>query len=571
MPNSSFNLGELARLAQSLLDAKTKGKEFMLEDVHKLTRAAYERYPEDSVITQVAFAIERMAEKASEGAIISQAEISSIYNNFVRPSLSSRFREVLGTLLFDDAPISKVENPDYVKLNRVDAEVEKQIKDQTDTKLTDTLSAVFSGAESDKTYDIAIAKQGVGFVSAELKALGFSPAVEIMGGNSDNIIYAAHFDTRKGRITVAIPTEINNKKVLFPSTFVADDHLEELTSTTLGLFVDKKTESGDFSVPKTADVLSAVRIISGKAKEVENQKFSELTKDMKDGKEINLAIPNLFAERSFEQPKQEIETRQEATMPPVLAHLARDFEDDVLEAASEFGLASIQKGKEMVAIELRSAGFKNAQVKFGSESGHSVIYLAAINTPKGVVEIEVPVEMQAVASDKYVPLAPAYFAYDGIIEDFTAAKLQRFAISPPAPSTKTMVYSSVFSYMLLPELKSEIIKAASTNDYVTCETILSEIGERFSEEDVKNAISDYHFVLTQKSKLQKQTQHKCSKLIPAGKGSLNARCGHYLVSLDKVITDEQGNCKLKSREELNRLNPIEESGAAISTSKINLT
>ena len=57
------------------------------------------------------------------------------------------------------------------------------------------------------------------------------------------------------------------------------------------------------------------------------------------------------------------------------------------------------------------------------------MYLAVINTPKGPAEIEVPIEMQAVAGNKCVPLAPSYFAYDGLIEDFTAPKLQRFAIN----------------------------------------------------------------------------------------------------------------------------------------------
>jgi len=568
--SNNFNIGEIARLAQTLLDSNDKGKEFMLEDVHRLTRAAYERYQEDYTIAQMASTIERLAEKALPGATISQAEISAIYNNFVRPASASRFREVLGVLLFEDAPTAKAENPAYVNLNRLDAESEKAIKDEVDTKLTDTLAGVFSVSDSDKTLDPTIATQGAGFVSAELKSLGFSPAIEVMGGNAANIVYAAHFDTRKGRITVAIPTEINNGRVLFPSTFVANDHLEELTPTTLSTFVESKVNSGDFSVPKTADILSAIKIITGQAKEIESQKFSELTKDIKDDKDIALAIPNLFAERDFSAPKADIDTHQDVAMPPELIHLSRDFEDDILEAASSFGLESIRKGKELVAMELRSFGFKNARVQFGSESNGSVIYLASINTGKGPVTIEVPIEMHTVAENKYMPLAPAYFAYDGLVEDFTATKLQRFAISAPIPSTKTTVCASSFSYMLLPELKDEIVKAASENDYVTCETILDEIKERFQEEDFKNAISDYHFVLTQKAKLNKQPQYKCNRLLKSN-CSIEDRCGHYLCGISKVITDENGNCRLKTSVERERLNPIEEGGACISSSKINLT
>ena len=54
---SNLNIGELARIAKEALNAKKTGQEFMLEDVYNVTRAAYERYPEDPVIRQVAFTI----------------------------------------------------------------------------------------------------------------------------------------------------------------------------------------------------------------------------------------------------------------------------------------------------------------------------------------------------------------------------------------------------------------------------------------------------------------------------------------------------------------------------------
>lgn len=574
--SNSFNIGDLVRLAQSIIDAKTNGREFMLEDVHNITRAAYEQYPEDPVINQVAFTIERMAEKAPGGATISQAEISGIYNNFVRLSSNSKFRETLGHLLLDE-PISAAKKDDYLKMNRIDYEAGKPNLDvSADSNMVNAISSTFTGSVSCiKGYDAAIAKKGIEFVGAELKSLGFNAPVEIMGGNSNNIVYAAHFDTRKGRVTVAIPTELSNNRVLFPSTFVADDHLEELSASSLSLFVEKKAQEENFSVPKTSDILAAVGILSGKNRPATEQEISELKNKVAEGKqEMELSTPNLFADRRYEEPKKDINTRQAVEMPKELAHLARDFEDDVLEAVSAFGLETIQKGKELIAKELKIAGFKNAQVKFGSESDDSVVYLAMIHTPKGITEIEVPVEMQCVANDKYVPLAPAYFAYDGLVEDFTAAKLQRFAVSLPAPSSKNITCTSSFSYMLLPELKDEILKSASESDYDTCEVALGEIQQRFSEEDFKNAIADYHFILMQKSHMEEQNQqvpHKCSKIIGSGHGSIEKRCGHLLLPLSQVITDENGFCRAKKAIEREKLNPAEETGAVISTSKINLT
>ena len=100
-----------------------------------------------------------------------------------------------------------------------------------------------------------------------------------------------------------------------------------------------------------------------------------------------------------------------------------------IESASTFGRDAIAAGKTLIATELRVAGFKSAQVHFASEATDAAIYIASIHTPRGVMELEVPLEMQHNASGSYAPLLPVCFGYDGIIEDFTPVKLQRFAFT----------------------------------------------------------------------------------------------------------------------------------------------
>ena len=567
--NSNFNVGELAKLAQKLL----KGQEFMLHDVYRQTREAYEKFPEDPVIRQVAFTIEKMAEKSSSISTISQADLSEIYNNFVRLSNDSKFRVALGHLLLEDKPTSQNYNPDYSKLNRVDADNSAlNTNDFVDKNLVGALDVAFGGSSSVKAYDQKLAELGKEFVELELTSLGFKqPHVEVMGGDENTLVYGSHFDTTNGLVTVAIPIDLQNGKLVLPSTFVADDHLEELNSTSINKFINAKSSIKDFSTPKVKDILVAVGILTGRNKVASQDEFSTVKNEFKDGDSIQLSVPSLFVDRKYEDPRPDIDTKVQVEMPKELAHLAQDFENDVLEAASAFGRKAIGEGKEIVSRELVAAGFKNAQVRFGSESNDSVIYLAAINTPKGPVTIEVPIEMVQ-AQNKYVPLIPTYFAYDGLIEDFTPHKLQRFAINLPSPSTKNVVaYTASYSYMTLPELKDEILKAASENDYVTCETILSHVEEKFSEEDHKNAIADYQYLLITKARIASKEQHKCSRPIKAGKGSLYDRCGHYLVTMDKVAAGPNGECILKSSLEREKLNPIDESGVLISTSKINFT
>ena len=570
MPNN-VNVSDLVNLAQDLLSDKEHGQEFMLSDVYNITRQAYQNYPEDPVIRQFAYVIEQISDKHPEGSTINQREMTKIYNDLVRLSGNSQFRSVLGMLVVD-TQTTKTSSNDFVSMNRIDAEdTQLNLDEYVDKDLVDTLDSLFGGSvKKTKAYSDEVANKGAEYVLAELKALGFEPKVDVLGGNQDTLVYAAHFDTQKGLVSVAVPINISSNKLLLPSTFVADDCLEELTSNKLSYFIDKKAYNNNFSVPNVDSILKAIGMMTGQVKTASDDEFKTKLERFDDrGDTILFTSPELFTDKQNQpEPQSYIDTTPEVEMPKELAHLAHDFENDLLEAASSFGKDAVQAGKSLVIAELVDAGFKNTQVRFGAESGDSVCYMAALATPKGPVEIEVPIEMQVSANNTYRPLAPSYFAFDGLIEDFTPAKLQRFALNRPAVSSGQVVHSTEHSYMTLPELRDEIVKAASSNDYVSCEMILGTIQERFNEEDYKNTVADYQYLLILKNSGRNVEVPECSKAIAAGKGSIEVRCGHYGVPMSKVIIGTDGHCKLRSTVEKEKLNPIEESGAAISTSKL---
>lgn len=565
---NNVNVSDLAKLAQGLLSSKEHGQEFMLSDVHNITRQAYQNYPEDTVIRQFAYVIEQMSEKRPPGSIITQGEMTEVYNNLVRLSENTHFRKVLGMFVLG-TPTTKTSSEEFVSMNRVDADNSTlSLNEFLDQDLVHALDGVFGGnLKEDKTYSDEAARKGAEYVEEELKSLGFSPKVNMLGGNKNTLVYVAHFDTQKGLVAVAIPLDISSKKLLLPSTFIADDRLEELTANKLSYFIDKKAYTNNFSVPDVNAVLRAVDVMTGKTITAsEEEMVNRLNRFNDRGEVVHLNTPELISDKEYVEPEPYIDTTQKVEMPKELAHLAHDFENDLLETVSEFGKEAVGAGKALVASELADAGFKNAQVRFGSESADSVFYLAAIPTPKGPVEIEVPVEMQAVADNQYRPLVPAYFGYDGLVEDFTASKLQRFALNRPAPSSGQIVCSTEHSYMTLPELRDEIVKAAYDSDYVSCEMILGTIQDRFTEEDYINSVADYHNLLMLRN--SDLSTGKCSKQIAAGKGSIESRCGHFGVPMSKVVIGEDGHCRLKSSIERERLNPVDESGAAISTSKL---
>ena len=523
---SKFDINELVELAQSALKDLNEGQDFLLSEVYAATKNAYSMHREDPVIRGFAHVIERKIEKHGGSHIINQAQMTDAFNTLARLGDTERFRSVLGGFIKSAEPIADHTNENFVQLNRLDANNSQLTNEDfiTDQGLANDLGQMLG--DEVRAYNAKVASQGKDMVELELSALGFKPRVSVLGGDDSVIVYGANFETRAGLVRVAIPLDISGEKLLFPSVFVADDHLEQLRTDTLKYFVDKKA--------------------------------------------LAITSPEVFDTNQNAEPKPDLDINPKVEMPKELAHLAPDFEQDILESASSFGKDAVNSGKNMIIAELASAGFKGAQVRFASENNNAVVYSAIIRTPTGPAEIEVPVEMHVEANNTYRPLSPACFAYDGVIEDFVPSKLQRFAISRPIPSTGEVVYSAAHEYMNLPELKDEIMKAVAENDYMACEMILGTIMDKFDEEQYKNAVADYHYMLKLKSQhnSDEAPKHKCNKIIEAGHGSIEARCGHLLVPLSKVVTAEDGTCKLKSAVERERLNPVEESGASISSHKV---
>lgn len=565
---TKFDINELAALAKAALAEQETGQEFLLSDVHNMTRQAYERYAEDPIIRQFAFVIERKAERQGPHATINQNEMTNIFNDISRLGDATQFRNIFGAFLSTEGPKLIRANEDFVNMNRVDADnTELNTDDYIDADLVSALEGAFGGdMPQQKLYNEKAAEKGAEFLQLELESLGFKSRVEVLGGNQDTLVYAAHLDTQKGLVSVAIPLDISQGKVLLPSTFVADNKLENLTASNLQYFVDKKAYLNDFSMPDAGTVLKAVGIATGRDVTASDEDFaSTLSRFDERGEGLHLNTPDLFSDKQPAEPKAYIDTTPDANMPKELAHLAQDFEDDLLEVASNFGRETVTAGKQMIGAELAVAGFKNAQVKYGSEDVDSITYKAAFHTPRGPSEIEVPVEMCRVG-DKHVPLAPTSFNFQGESAEFTPENLQRFAAT--YTSADSPVASTAHAHMNVSELKEEILKSAADGDYQTCEMILGTVQQRFDEDVYKNVVADYHYVLMLKHNHNQEDQPVCSKQIAAGKGSIEARCGHFGVPMSKVVVGKDGQCRLKTALEREKLNPVEEGGAAISSTKL---
>lgn len=540
---NEVDLGKLISTAQNLLDKLNGKDEFLLSDVYNITRQAYEKYREDPVIKRFAAAIENLVEKHGGGALISKSDMTYLYDNFNTINQDNVFRKVLGHFI-NDAPIQNInKNEDFIKANRVDWGQELPTAEPKDPELNAYLQSMFGEKVAfEKAYNKDLAKKGQDMVDIELQSLGFDGhKLSVVAGDNDTIIYNAKFLTHKGDVNIAIPLDVSRNKVAFPSVFATNSKFEELTGPNLYSHITKKLEAGDLSTPEPALVLKAVNVALGKiALAAPEEQPNEL-----DGVWTS-TIPG----------EQEIAN---AKLPKGLESLARDFEDRVLEAASEFGLEAVNIGKVAVKNVLNDAGFIHAQVKFAAESGDSAIYLASIKTPKGFVELEVPVEMAVNASGKYMPTEPTYFAYDGLVESFTSENIRKFALRLPPKSSGETLCLTGYAYLNLPELKQELVTAAKKDDYISCEAILDTIEDKYLD-DYSQAVNEYSQILIEKNNIKTASYGKrCNLEIPAGKYSTEPMCGHLNVPISKTAIDENGRCRLKTALEAEKVDSVTDS------------
>jgi len=565
---TNFNINQFTALAKAALAQQENGQEFLLSDVYNMSLKAYEQFPEDPIIRQFAFVIEQKAERMPGHSLISQAEMTRVFNDINGLGDTSRFRSVLGAFLKTQMPKTANTNSDFINQNRVDAvEGNLDTSDYMDSELVNALHGVFGNPSSEqKSYNTSAAQKGADFLKLELEGMGFKPRVEILDGNSDALVYAAHLDTQKGIVSVAVPLDISEGKVLLPSTFVADTKLESLTANNLKYFIDKKAYLNDFSMPNASSVLKAVGILMNRDVTASRDEFNSiLTKISETGSDMHMSVPSLLSDKELADPKPYIDATPEAEMPKELAHLAHDFENSVLEAASQFGKASVNAGKQVLANELAVAGLKNAQIRYASEDDSRIVYSASFYTPYGPTEINVPVEMAKLSSG-YRPLSPTIFKCNGETHNFDSVSLQVFANKQKTHGS--MVSSDAHRYMTANELKSEIIRYAGVGDYQSCEILLGTAQERFGEDTYRNLVADYHNSLMVKHAHASKPAHRCSREIKAGKVSIEARCGCFGVPMSKVVVGSDGKCRLKTAIEREKLNPIEDGGAAISSTKL---
>lgn len=479
------NFNALKTQAEYLLAKLEHGKGYEIGDLNTRLRQAADENPSDIVIRSVASVIERLHAKTPTG-IMTQGQLEEIYQELVGLNPNTRFRQVLGDLLRSEVNEADLTNKEFVGAMRDPDEGFLQY--DVDTGVKEGFDNLF-GSVSDK-YDPQKAANAKSKVELELKSMGFSnPRVRLAGGNARFLVFATNIDTNRGSIPVYIPAESSGDKL--PSVFVGSNVFEHLTTSNLSKYIEAAANNRD-RLPEVSNVLNALDQALGAAPKAPAQDdFSKLFSNLPEanGSE-GISAPGVFAELSDQNPLKDVEIPQ-TPVPTELKALTSDIEENVLEAAVGYPQASVRMAKRMIIAELGSMGFKNSQVRVASPTGDGFICEAILNTPKGKLKIEVPIEMSGNA-----PLLPSVFAKDDYVADFNSANIQALALKEGGYVEGAVRPDNQLYAMSLNGLRDVINKSAAKGDFSTCDEAMEVISNRFDENTYRMAVADYYRLLS---------------------------------------------------------------------------
>jgi len=489
--------------AEALLSQMERGKEYTIGYVSQRLEKAASDHPQDAVIRAVAGVIDKM-NRQTPNKLISQGEIDQLYGQLIGLDCSgTRFRDILGDLLMSQKPASATPNTKYADQHR---DPIGDILSESDPALTKEFEPLFEVSKD--RFDAKLALKAQDKVGMELYSLGVKKArLSVAGGNSQHVLIAADLDTNRGTVRVYIPADASGEKL--PSTFVSDGTLVELTPSNL------KTHLEQASLKR-------------------NQ------------------APEIRIDGQVEMPK--------IPVPEPLKAMAAEVEESVLEATMGYPQIAVRLAKRMLLAELTAMGFRGSQVRISAPASDGFICEAVLNTPRGKVAIDVPIEMQ-----NNQPLMPSVFAVGDKVEDFSESNLKAMLASEPEIAKVAVSRDSHYLGMGYYELKDAIIQSASQGDLKSCDEIMETIAEKFGADIYKTALMDYQKILSDIGSIKRQVESKCSRILKSS-NSIYPICGHLMVPIHKVVQDEDGTCHLASTYHARKNQNAE--GVLISTAKV---
>ncbi len=509
--------------AKKALDKIENGKTFTTKYVFNRLHNAAANNSRDILICH---ARDVVASKVGKQQYITQKEMVEIYDHLYGLSGGrSNFRKELGDLLLDKHAILKLEEKGAASA-RIPYE-EKISPLFEENELSKELAGVFS---LDKQASFSAlsndsVKKAEKFARLQLISVGCVPQeVKAIRSNDHFILCSASVDTSSfTQVNIPIPVQVTNGIPSLPKHFIQGDNLVKLNKENVYVFIKDK----DNFIKKTAA-----------------SKFAE----QRSARDFKVDTP---------------------VVPASLEKFA-DLENDLVASMASFNREQIKVASSVVVAELAGLGVPNPQVRVCGSTDKILTFAADIPTPRGRVEVNIPVDMP-----NGRPVIPSNFLVNGTSYRLNETGLRVILkaadhIDDLNKISREVVEMSRLSYG---QLIDRMIDGVSRTDYRQAEDALNTINEKFDGTQYLAALDKFTKLLKHSSNgtereamIKKALENGDLIRVPS---SVQPYCPKLGLPVSKVDFDEKGRPFPMHRNA--QKNSLDNLGAMISSSRVTIS
>jgi hypothetical protein len=513
-------LKHIVAQAKKALDKIENGKTFSTGYVLNRMENAASNNTRDALICH---ARDVVASKAKSQAFITQREISNVYDElYGLGGGRSNFRKELGDLLLDKHAVLK-ESSKGADSARIPYE-NKLSPLFEENELSKELAGVFSldKQASFSAFSNNSVKKAEKFARLQLVSMGCVPQeVKAVKTNDHFILCNASVDTSDfTQVNIPIPVRVTNGIPSLPTHFVQEDSLVKLNKANLYVFVKDKN---NFIKKTAASRFAAQRSVS----------------------DFQVDTP---------------------VVPASLEKYA-DLENELVASMASFSRDQIRVASGVVTAELAGLGVPNPQVRVSGSTDKILTFAADIPTPRGRVEIDIPVDMP-----NGRPVIPNNFLANGKSHKLNQEGLRVVLkasehIDDLNKVSREVVEMSRLSYG---QLIDRMIDGVSKNNYRQAEDALGVISEKFEGSQYLAALDKFTKLLKHSSS-NTEREEMIKAALESGDlirvpTSVQPYCPKLGLPVSKVDFDAKGRPVPMRRSA--QQESIDELGAMMSTSRV---
>lgn len=513
----NYDMNNLTHIIMKTAKAIYDDEKFFVSYLATRADKAAQDHPYDSTMVGLAnFLNKRAASK--NGLFITRAELKDVYNKLYSPStkVALYFSKELG--------LSKqAEQHQMLRNPKEGHSLMQESYAQGDFFLSQQLESIFSG-EAPKQYTPEVAQKAKQSVAKSLKSCEIDPIkIEVVAGQPDLLFCNATFETPKGQSHLLVPVEIRNQAALLPNVFLSTKGFVDLNSQFIKDHLNK-TAGKSYRVNAQQLLKSLSTDKSEKLRELSEVEKIVLKTASQKGAPAN-HDPNGILYQEVDPEQYEVEF----TPSPDFESFSQKLSSDKGIAEFTHGKEAVEKGRGLVAAELKAAGYSNTQIKVSGANKESINYSVSVggkfgfNVPVTVADNRITLPRVIIASGK-----PYSFNSQGINHLLTTADSDPVALANTSQS-----------YGLKPSELVEVVREAMAEDnYLKAEDALQVLSTTSDKTAMQTAYSIYVQALAG----QKEEKTTCSAPIKTA-NSKYLICSHTNLPVHKVYQDKYGNCR----------------------------